>query len=231
MVLLEPTGSLTSQAYARFRTDILSGALEPGRKLKVEELRSAYGVGIGPIREALTLLVSDRLVERIDQRGFRVVGISVAEFEELLRTRRWLEDRALRESIALGGTEWEERIVLAFYHLSRLGKSLEQEIYVVNPEWEEMHKEFHRALIAACGSSILIGFCEQLSAQNERYRRLAGDVAHAERNVRTEHREIMEASLDRDTDRATTLLAAHYSRTGDFLRRRVSELDMEREAQ
>lgn len=229
MVLLEPTGSLTSQAYARFRADILSGVLEPGRKLKVEELRTVYGVGGGPIREALTLLVSDRLVERIDQRGFRVVGVSAAEFEELLRTRCWLEERALRESISKGGKEWEERIVLAGYHLTRLSKSLEPNVYVVNPEWEAVHKEFHRALISACGSSILTGFCKQLTAQNQRYRLIAGDVAYPERDVDTEHRKIMEATLDRDADQAVANLVSHYSLTGKFLHRRLADLETERE--
>ena len=45
--------------------------------------------------EALSLLTSDYLVERKDQRGFRVL-CRCRKFEELLRTRCWLEDRAIR---------------------------------------------------------------------------------------------------------------------------------------
>ena len=65
--------SMTSRVYSLMRNDIISGALKPGMKLKVEQLRGQYKVGTSPIREALSLLTSDHLVERIDQRGFIVV--------------------------------------------------------------------------------------------------------------------------------------------------------------
>lgn len=220
---VEASGSLTSRAYAQFRADILEGILEPGRKLKVEELRDGYRVGAGPIREALTLLVADGLVERADQRGFRVVGVSAARFEELLRTRCWLEERALRESIVRGGPDWEERIVLAFFRLSRVPRSLEPDRFVENPVWEEQHKALHEALIGACGSSILLGFCRQLYDQNVRYRRIAGLAAHPSRDVNNEHRAIMDAALDRNADAAAALLIAHYTRTGGFLRPAFAE--------
>ena len=69
------------------KQDIISGRLHPGQKLKIEELRQKYDTGTSPIREALSLLTSDYLVERKDQRGFRVSTASVEKFEELLRTR------------------------------------------------------------------------------------------------------------------------------------------------
>ena len=217
-MLMEANGSLTSRAYAAFRADILGGVLPPGGKLKVEELRDRYRIGAAPIREALTLLVADGLVERADQRGFRVVDVSEHEFEELLRTRCWLEERALRESIARGGTEWEEGIVLAFFRLSREPRSQAADRFVENPAWEARHKAFHDALIAACASSILLRYCRQLYDQNVRYRRIAGLAAHPSRDVTNEHRAIMDATLDRNADAAAALLIAHYTRTGNFLR-------------
>lgn len=88
--------SLTSQIYSRLRNDILSGALAPGRKLPIEELKESYGIGASAIREALSQLTSDALVERVDHRGFRVSPVSRTSFDELLKTRCWLEERALR---------------------------------------------------------------------------------------------------------------------------------------
>ncbi|HSG96047.1 MAG TPA: GntR family transcriptional regulator, partial [Afifellaceae bacterium] len=121
--------SLTSRIYARLRDDILAARLEPGRKLKIEELRSTYDVGASPIREALSLLVSDHLVERLDQRGFRVADVSSEEFNELRKTRCWLEERALRESITHGRADWEERVVLTGYRLSCLPRSKSDDQY------------------------------------------------------------------------------------------------------
>ena len=210
--------SLTSQVYSRLRADIIAGTLSPGRKLKIEELRRRYSVGTSPVREALSLLTSDQFVERLDQRGFRVARVSASEFEELLKTRCWLEERALRESIANGGGEWEEKVVLAAYRLSRVPRSQAADHFVANAEWEVRHKHFHMALLNACGSSFLLKFCDHLYDQNVRYRQLAGTVAYPTRDINAEHGAICDAVLAHDTELAVELLMAHYGRTGDFLK-------------
>ncbi len=79
--------SVTSRTYARLRQDILCGDLAPGTKLKIDDLRQRVGTGASSVREALSLLTSDHLVESIDQRGFRVAYASEAEFQEVLTTR------------------------------------------------------------------------------------------------------------------------------------------------
>ena len=211
------TTSITSQIYGRIRGDILRAVLEPGQKLKIEELRQAYGSGSSPIREALSLLTSDRLVERVDQRGFRVALVSVDAFDELLQTRCWLEERALCESIERGGKDWEERVVLAEYHLSRTDRSGGQRSFIASEDWEACHKAFHMALLSSCGSSILLGFCEQLYDQNIRYRHVAGKVAYPKRDIAKEHKAIMRAALDRDAASAVSGLTEHYKATGAFL--------------
>ena len=215
--------SITSQAYTQLRTDIMCGKLEPGRKLKIEELRQHYDVGSSPIREALSLLTSDRFVERIDQRGFRVAKVSLGEFDELLKTRCWLEERALRESIAIGAGGWEEQVVLAAYRLSRVPRSQTQDHFVANAEWEQRHKHFHMTLISASGSSFLYKFCDQLYDQNVRYRQLSGFSAFPSRDVNAEHGAICDAVLARDGDLAAELLVAHYVHTGNFLREQFKD--------
>ena len=211
------TTSVTVQVYDRARADILTGTLEPGQKLKIDELRQVYGSGSSPIREALSLLTSDGLVERVDQRGFRVALVSAEAFDELLTTRCWLEERALSESIERGGKDWEERVVLAEYHLSQTERSISRNAFIANQDWEQRHKAFHMALISACGSSILLNFCNQLYDQNVRYRHVAGKVAYPKRNIKKEHQAIMRATLERDADSAVTCLLNHYRETGAFL--------------
>lgn len=210
--------SITSQAYTRLREDIIAGILKPGQKLKIEELREKYEVGSSPIREALSLLTSDRFVERLDQRGFKVASVSAEEFQELLMTRCWLEEKALRESIAKGESSWEEQVVLAAYRLSRVPRSDAEDHFVSNAEWEERHKHFHMTLISACGSTLLWKFCNQLYDQNVRYRQLSGKNAYPTRDITAEHGAICDAVLARDADLAGELLVAHYENTGEFLK-------------
>jgi DNA-binding GntR family transcriptional regulator len=73
------------------------------------------------------------------------------------------------------------------------------------------------ALISACGSSILLNFCNQLYDQNVRYRHVAGKVAYPKRNIAKEHKAIMRAALDRHSATAVTCLLDHYRATGAFL--------------
>ena len=115
----ETTRSRTSDIYHRIRDDIIRGQLAPGLKLKIDGLRNHYDVGATPIREALSLLTADGLVERLEQRGFRVAEMSDAEFDELLALRCWVEERAVCQAIAKGDKEWQEGIVVARFHLSR----------------------------------------------------------------------------------------------------------------
>ena len=111
--------SRTARIFARLRNDIMTGRLEPGRKLKIEDLRRRYDSGTSTLREALSTMCADGLVERLDQRGFRVADVSVGAFDEFLKTRCWLEERAVRESVAQGDTAWEEDVVLAHHRLSK----------------------------------------------------------------------------------------------------------------
>lgn len=215
--------SITSQTYDRLRAAILSGDLAPGTKLKIDDLRRRFIAGASPIREALSLLTSDHLVERIDQRGFRVAHVSELDFSELLKTRAWLEERALRESIEYGDRDWEEAVVLAHYHLLRTPRTLADEernrsrLARSSAEWEQRHRKFHFSLLSACGSSILIRFCNQLYDQNIRYRFLSSRASYPKRDINEEHTDIMRAALDRNPDAAVAALLTHYRRTGDFL--------------
>jgi DNA-binding GntR family transcriptional regulator len=136
---------------------------------------------------------------------------------ELTRTRCWLEEIALRESIANGDSAWEERIVLAFHWLARAARSKEESDQSTSPEWEEHHHQFHLALISACDSKILMGFCAELAQRTFRYRNLAEVVEYRDSHELEEHEELQRAVLDRDTNKAIELLKKHYTVTSEIL--------------
>jgi GntR family transcriptional regulator, carbon starvation induced regulator len=222
MLATETTAaSLTSQIYDRLRSDILAGVLAPGKKLPIEELKESYDIGASAIREALSLLTADALVERIDHRGFRVTPVSLAGFEELLTTRCWLEERALRESVRAGDVSWEEAIVVANFHLGRVRRAQSADRFLPRDEWEVRHRTLHRALLAACRSELLLRFCQQMYDLNIRYRRFAASDGDSTRDIDAEHSAIAEAAVTRNEDRAVGLLLGHYRRTGDYVRQRL----------
>ena len=211
------SATLASSVYERLRGDILTGGLRPGAKLRAEFLRERYRVGNSPVREALNRLSADGLVVRQDQRGFYVATVSRADLSELIKTRCWLAEVAQRAAMAAGDDTWEEGIVVAFHRLSKTPRSAREDGYAFNPDWERLHRAFHMKLIAACGSRLLLGFCEQLDDHADRYRQLAVRASFPKRNEFDEHRAIMEATIGRQADEAVALLASHYRRTGEII--------------
>ncbi|WP_171179549.1 GntR family transcriptional regulator [Ruegeria sp. HKCCD8929] len=213
-VMLDTEGkekSATHGAYRKLRKMILTGELPAGQKLKIEQLRGLLNTGASPVREALSLLTSDMLVERIDQRGFRAAPVSKANFEEILLLRCSLEETALRASIGNADAHWEDKLVLRHHHMRRASQQ-------GTANFEDAHKAFHMALLSNSGLPMLLRYCSQLYDLNIRYRYLAADgPTYKERNIAAEHQEILDAALDRDADATTRLLVSHYRRTGEYL--------------
>ncbi len=202
-----------TRIYERLRRDIVTGRLAPGLKLGIDFLSERYAAGAIPVREALNRLASDGLAERHDQRGFFVAGVGIDDWRELVTTRCWAESKALEVSIANRNQDWEETVVLAAHRLSRTPFTLSEDLFDLNPDWEARHREFHMALIANCGSSYLLRFCEDLMNKAERYRYLADSKVYASRRRDDEHRRIMDAAIDGDHAGAVALLCDHYSLT------------------
>jgi DNA-binding GntR family transcriptional regulator len=206
-----------SDVYDRLREDLLSGRLAPSRKLQMRFLIEMYQTGQTPLREALNRLTADGLVEVREQRGFYVRDISRAELAELTKTRCWVESLALRESMAASTPPWEEQLLLAQHRLGRTPRSLNQTEFEDNPEWERLHRIYHRTLIGHCGSASLIAFCGQLADQLYRYRRLSIRKAFPSRHVGDEHLAITNAVMSGNADEAVKLLTAHYRKTADVI--------------
>lgn len=206
-----------SSVYDRLQHDILSGQLRPGERLRLKDLIEVYSTGNSPLREALNRLSSQGLVVREENRGFSVPVASLSELEELIRTRCWLEEIALRESIANGDQAWEEALVLAFHWLKQSGERKKSDNVDTNSEWAAHHKGFHRALLSACNSEILLDFCDQIQARAYRYRNLAEVVQYRDRHELDEHTELYNAVLAKDADKAVALLHKHYEVTMKIL--------------
>lgn len=214
--------NLSEQAYDRIRHDILYGELFPEEKLQIDAISGRYGIGAVPVREALNRLSSEGLVDRKSHRGFFVTTISMADLEELVKTRIWLETLALTHSMRNADEAWEEALVVSCHRLARTHRLLPVTAgREISEEWEVRHKAFHMLLLDRCGSSWLLGFCSTLMDQAVRYRNLSMNT-HPNRLRRegaaAEHKSILEAVLEHDAERACRLLTEHYQTTLEGLR-------------
>jgi DNA-binding GntR family transcriptional regulator len=214
---LTERSSQAERAYERLRSEILHGDLMPGERLRANDLQDRFQLGLTPIREALMRLSTEGLVAAETHRGSRVTQTSLAEFADLMATRREIERLCLTKAIAHGDAGWEAEIVAAMHMLSRTPLPASQEDREAAALWESRHRRFHLALVAACGSDWLLRFWTTLADHSERYRKirlLHHREAQAEvRDVASEHAAIMEAVIARDVGSACDLLDAHLRAT------------------
>lgn len=209
--------TLSETVYARLRSDILMGVLRPGDRLKLDGLRDRYEVSVNTLRETLSRLVSEGLVANEGQRGFMVVPASLADLRDITEMRKLLECRAVRLSAEHADLEWESRVVAAYHKLSRIEDVVDQDPRRWGPQLELYNREFHNALISACGSRWLLTFHGVMYDQSLRYRMLAFQVRDFPREQsRAEHRELLDAALARDADRLVAVVAAHITKGAEL---------------
>lgn len=227
--------TLAEQAHRRLRRDIISGAIPAGQALRLEYLKDRYGISFSPLREALNRLHSERLVVATPSRGFRVAPFSEEEMWDVIETRIVIDCEALRRSLARGDDGWEARLVASFHALMlATGRQIADANESAGPhqeQLEERHHDFHRSLIAACGSRWLLDLSDQLYAQTERYRQPSlrdRNYWKLERDVAAEHRQLLDAAVARDAGLAAGLLSRHYRETGRTVRQVLTMVDPER---
>jgi DNA-binding GntR family transcriptional regulator len=203
----------TSIATAQIRSEIVTGTLRPLEKLRVQFLAKRYGLAASAIREALSRLVTDGLVDVEDQRGFRVGAVSRDDLEDLTETRVGIESLALTRAIEFGDVAWESDVLGAYHRLSRCARPEGPNTPEMH-HWAECHRDFHRSLIAACRSEWLLYFCGMLYERSDRYRMLTvfTDQAYP-RNADREHEELMTAVISRDASAACSMIRAHFWET------------------
>lgn len=200
----ESTGE---SVYRRIRSDILTGRLQPGRKLKLDVLRADYDASVSTLREILSRLVSEKLVVAEGQRGFEVMPISVANLREIAALRQLLESHALEQSFAQGDLEWEGRVIAAHHKLAKMEERMKRGDQTDTDLWKRYDWQFHQALVSACGSQILMQTHAAVFERYLRYQMIAlsyrGDIAA------DEHRGMLDAALKRDAAAASRILAGH----------------------
>ncbi|HEX3912993.1 MAG TPA: GntR family transcriptional regulator, partial [Steroidobacteraceae bacterium] len=209
-----PNGTVTlvSSIVDRLRFEILGGRIKPGAKLRADDLKNKFEVSLTPVREALMRLSAEGLVIAEDQRGFRVAPISLQNLKEVTELRVALECLALQHAIAAGDLEWETNIVATAHRLGALTSRPSNDQAVINEEWEEWHRKFHVALIAACNMPLLIAFCKTANDLCDRYRRIFLPFIRPIDRL-NDHNRIAEATCKRDSALATKLLADHIRKT------------------
>lgn len=208
--------SKASHTLRRLRSDIVAGVLAPGQKLSFKLLTANYQVGLSPLREALCQLVGHGLVTLESQRGFRVAPVSLADLEDVVAVRKLMEVYAFGLSVERGNAPWRAGLHAAHERFALVAAKA-GDPRPINEVWEVAHRDFHFALIGACGSPSLLGFCHRIYDRFDRYRRIAIPRQSFMANIARDHAEMTEAAVAGHKDEAQVLLQNHLRQIAEVV--------------
>jgi GntR family transcriptional regulator, carbon starvation induced regulator len=206
--------SVAADLSYRLREEIISCRLKPGEPLRLEPLRERFGASFTTLREACLALVADGLVVLESQRGFRVALVTIEDLHDVTNARTLIELDVLRQSIEKGDDEWEIELMTALQRLNKIEERLTGSP-AEDVRWRTAHKDFHFALVSACGSPTLLAIRSALFDRSERYRSLSAAYRPIKRNKTDEHRALMLAAINRDQPLAAQLIENHIRGTTD----------------
>jgi DNA-binding GntR family transcriptional regulator len=185
------------QLIDALRAAILGGEFLPGRRLRQVQVADRFGVSPVPVREALRALEQEGLVASVPRRGWIVTKLTIAEIQEIYELRELLEQKALRDAVAL----------LTDDDLAELDRLTQVIVSSDAPQHHlEARERFYQVLYGASRKPRLVALIMSLHNQLAPYLRLQ----LVERSE-TAHVKLMDALRARDLEAASSVVSMHLA--------------------
>lgn len=155
----EPAETRASRVSRHIRDGIRLGRLVPGQRLVESDLMSAVGASRSSIREALTRLGAEGLIEISTHRGAMVRRMRRRDVEEFYQIREPLEGLAARLAAErIGAGDAAKRLVAALRRSKSAGRGGgDAESY------SDANQLFHAAIIGIADNATLVDLLERLN--------------------------------------------------------------------
>ncbi len=200
------TQSLADQAYGHLRRMICTAELEPGAVISESELCEQLGLGRTPVREALRALASEHLIEVYPRRGMFVAGVDPRDLRAISEVREQLEPFAA--SLAASRREAEDLEVIEAL-LADLDAFERSGIEKHRTVLMELDERIHHCVYQASHNAYLAHDLDRYYTHALRIWFLGlTKVTHLQQAI-LEHREILEAIRDGDSERAAVVMSKH----------------------
>jgi DNA-binding GntR family transcriptional regulator len=215
----EATGKIVRQTTvelvtAAIRERILSGSIAPGEPLRQEALADELGVSRVPIREAITRLSGEGLLNVVPHKGAYVCELSVDEVRETYDIRIRLEPWIFSEAI--------RRITDAeISKAARLAKAMDQGD---DSQWGPLGWEFHSTLYKPAKREITLETLRVLHDRSGRYFRYQLARASSRKQSYIEHMLLVDACVKHDSKLGARLLKEHLEKASDQLAAMVESI-------
>ena len=194
--------------YDRLKQAIVEGELVPGEPLVEMALAEWCQVSRTPIREALTRLEQDGLVQRSD-RGLIVKESSPEEILDLYDTRIVLEGRAAYVAA-------ERRTSMDLLAMRKAEDRFQKADGETASHVADQNREFHRTIWYASHNESLIDLLERLNLHLGRYPATTLAFPGRLESATRQHGELIGAIEARDAEAASAIAAEHFTAARDI---------------
>lgn len=184
---------------------IISGAIEPGARLRQDHVAAEFETSHVPVREAFRRLEAQGLAISEPRRGVRVASFELGEVREVAEMRAALEVLALRHAAPHLTPALLDAAEAACRDCDKAGDVR---------SWEEANRRFHRLIVAPCGMKRLLATIDDLHAASARF---LFSAWRTEWEARTDHdhRAILAALRQGQVETAAATLARHVQWIGE----------------
>ena len=203
--LLKETTSMA--IYRHLYDSILSGYFQPGEWIRERQIKELLGVSSTPIREALKMLVQERILESVPHHGVRVKKLSLKEIEDVYELRAEMEGLAASLA-ALRGTN------VHFNRMYDILSSTEINLRVSNENQDSQffkdNNDFHDLIVEAGNNHALKNALFQLRPGVNLIRMMSWKSnKHRLSDTLDQHRLIFDAIVARDSELARKQTIEH----------------------
>jgi DNA-binding GntR family transcriptional regulator len=196
----------SDRAYAVLKEDILQWRLAPGTVLGETEQSERLGISRTPLREAITRLAAEGLIDTQRGRAGVVTDVSADNLAGLFELREALETQAARLAARRRDTAVFERLRADFLAAPA---ALEHG----SAGYYELVARLDAAIDTAVANPFLLASLASLRNHLARVRRLAQDNPTRLAESVSEHLLIVQAILDRDEMLAAQATAVHLRKS------------------
>ncbi|MFW6286347.1 MAG: GntR family transcriptional regulator [Candidatus Sumerlaeota bacterium] len=195
--------SKRDMVYGALREEILSGHIEMGARLKLSDLAKRFNISAIPVREALSQLESEGLVEIRPHAGARVTSVDADTVSEIFEIMEALEVIAARRAVGRLTDEDLELLESIVNEMDHAGSDMDA--------WSRANWLLHEEVCRAAGSQILAGLLSQVM---DHWQRLSSNylgeaVLERHASAQQDHRRILKALQAGDADKAEKEIRRH----------------------
>ncbi|MDX1888996.1 GntR family transcriptional regulator [Mycolicibacterium sp. 050158] len=193
-----------SDDVARYvRRRIFDGTFRSGEYLRLEQLAADLGISVTPVREALLTLRAEGLLNQLPRRGFVVLEVTARDVADVANVQAFVGGELAARAAANITDDQLARLQAIQAELERAYGSSDVDSMV------RLNHEFHRLVNVVADSPKLTQFMSGITryAPESVFPTLPGWSQQSTED----HRRVIDALKRRDSSRARTAMAEHFT--------------------